>query len=357
MRASDNDTWKNSNLAAILMQWSKIGDLAEEMLKNQSHVLLTSNSRPLKYRYACFMTHILHQHNGEKSLHQHDQSNIAMAFWLNAAFTVIEIIGGILTNSIAIISDAVHDLGDTFSLGFAWYAEGLAHRKPDRKFTYGYKRFPVLAALVNSVFLLAASVFVLSQAVPLIFNPGVVNETGMIWLAAVGIVFNGAAVLKLKGGVSLNQRVVRLHLLEDTLGWIAVLLGAIIMKYTGFAWIDPLLGVLIAFYIIYNALRNLKDALQIFLQAFPVNTNRELVESALLSIEGIESFHDVRTWSMDGNSHVYTLHIVTSPNTKPADYPLLKQKVRDQLALSGFEYVTIEIDSHDEHCSLNNTTI
>lgn len=293
-------------------------------------------------------------HHGEQTQGKHESSNIAVAFLLNFVFTIIEIIGGILTNSIAILSDAVHDLGDTFSLGFAWYAEGLARRKPDSKFTYGYKRFPVLAALVNSVFLLAASVFVLSQAVPLLFNPQKANETGMIWLAVLGIVFNGAAVLKLKGGASLNQKVVRLHLMEDTLGWMAVLLGAIIMKFTGFSWIDPLLGVLIAFYIIYNAVKNLKDALNIFLQAFPDNANREKIEASLKSIRGIENFHDVRTWSIDGNTHVYTMHIVTSPGINAADYPLLKQKIRDQLALSGFEYVTIEIDSYDEHCELKN---
>ncbi|NTW25968.1 MAG: cation transporter, partial [Lentimicrobium sp.] len=173
-----------------------------------------------------------HNHKDDRATHVHGQGNIAIAFFLNAAFTVIEIIGGMLTNSIAIISDAVHDLGDTFSLGLAWYTEKLAERKPDSRFTYGYKRFPVLAALINSVFLLAASIFVLSQAVPMLFNPGEVNENGMIWLALLGIIFNGAAVLKLKGGSTLNQRVVRLHLLEDTLGWIAVLVGAVVMKFT-----------------------------------------------------------------------------------------------------------------------------
>ncbi|MHC1775420.1 MAG: cation diffusion facilitator family transporter [Lentimicrobium sp.] len=299
------------------------------------------------------MTHHPHHHR-ENIQSKQEHANIAIAFLLNTIFTIIEIIGGILTNSIAILSDAVHDLGDTFSLGFAWYAEGLARRKPDSKFTYGYKRFPVLAALVNSVFLLAASVFVLSQAIPLLISPQKVNETGMIWLAVLGIVFNGAAVFKLKGGTSLNQRVVRLHLVEDTLGWMAVLVGAIIMKFTGFGWIDPLLGVLIAFYIIFNALKNLKDALIIFLQAIPDNANQEQIESSLLSIAGIESLHDIRTWSIDGTTHVYTLHIVTVPGFKSGDYPLLKQKVRNHLALLGFDYVTIEIDGYDEHCELKN---
>lgn len=295
-----------------------------------------------------------HHHNHIEPDQKQDQKNITIAFWLNAAFTVIEIIGGILTNSIAIISDAVHDLGDTISLGLAWYAEKLARRKPDSKYTYGYKRYPVLAALINSVFLLAASVFVLSQAVPMIFNPGKVNETGMMWLAVLGIIFNGAAVVKLKGGKSLNQRVVRLHLLEDTLGWSAVLAGAIIMKYTGFTWIDPLLGILIAVYIIYNAAKNLRDSLRIFLQAIPENTNRKAIDSDILSITGVESFHDVRTWTIDGSTHVYTLHVVTNPGVNTSEYTAIKEQIRNKLALSGFKYVTIEIDSHEEHCKLEN---
>ncbi len=297
--------------------------------------------------------HHHHNHSGQTVVQNDEQKNLAIAFFLNAVFTVIEITGGLFTNSIAIISDAVHDLGDTFSLGLAWYAERLARRKPDSRYTYGYKRFPVLAAMINSVFLLAASAFVLSRALPLILNPGTVNETGMIWLAVLGIVFNGAAVLKLKGGKSLNQRVVRLHLLEDTLGWIAVLSGASVMKLTGLGWIDPLLGVMIAVYIIYNAGRNLRDTLRIFLQAIPEITNRQELEKSLMSVPGVESFHDVRTWTIDGSIHVYTLHLVTRPGVTAAEYPEIKERVRKQLAIYGFCYVTIEIDSHDEFCGLN----
>lgn len=295
-----------------------------------------------------------HNHNDIPSLYRQTQGRIATAFALNAAFTIIEFIGGLLTNSIAIISDAVHDLGDTISLGLAWYSEKLAQRKPDSRYTYGYKRFPVLAALINAVFLLAASVFVLSQAIPLIFNPRQVNETGMIILSVLGIIFNGAAVLRLKGNGSINQKVVRLHLMEDTLGWIAVLTGAIVMKYSGISWIDPILAVAIAMYIIYNAVSNLRDALRIFLQAIPGNTDGKLIGAGIVDIAGIESIHDVRTWSIDGNIHVYTLHIVTRREVTPKEYPLIKQKVRELLAESGFEYVTIEIDSHDELCELND---
>ncbi|HPG32587.1 MAG: cation transporter [Lentimicrobiaceae bacterium] len=295
-----------------------------------------------------------HLHHPTSPSSQDAKENIAIAFTLNAVFTIIEIVGGILTNSIAIISDAVHDLGDTISLGLAWYSEKLAQRKPDSRYTYGYKRFPVLAALINAAFLLAASVFVLTQAIPMLLKPSQVNETGMIVLALLGIIFNGAAVLRLKGGQSLNQRVVRLHLMEDTLGWIAVLAGALIMKYTGLKWIDAALAIGIALYIIFNALRNLRDALRIFLQATPEKANGNEIAAAILEINGIEGIHDVRTWTIDGMIHVYTLHIVTKSDIKAEQFPEIKQQVRRFLSEKGFEFVTIEIDTHDEHCQLNN---
>lgn len=291
-----------------------------------------------------------HQHN-----HTPDpQKNIAVAFALNASFTIIEIIGGILTNSVAILSDAVHDLGDTFSLGLAWYTERIARRKPDSRYTYGYKRFPVLAALVNAVFLLGASIFVLSRAIPLILNPEPVHAEGMIWLAILGIIFNGAAVLKLNKGDSINQKVVRLHLLEDTLGWAAVLIGAVVIRFTGLLWLDPLMGVMIALFIIYNALKNLREALRIFLQASPADSDIPGLEEKLTRIPGISGIHDIRTWTIDGNTHVYTLHVVAERGIPAEGYPDLKKKVRETLNASGFEFVTVEIDRFDEHCGLND---
>ncbi|MCD6660714.1 MAG: cation diffusion facilitator family transporter [Lentimicrobium sp.] len=287
----------------------------------------------------------MHDHN-----HNNAQKNIAVAFFLNASFTVIEVIGGILTNSVAILSDAVHDLGDTFSIGLSWYAERIARRRPDSSFTYGYKRFPVLAALVNAVFLLGASVFVLSRAVPLVINPEPVHAQGMIWLAILGIIFNGAAVLRLSHGKSLNQKVVRLHLMEDTLGWMAVLIGAIVIRFTGLHWIDPLMGILIALFIIYNALRGLKEALRILLQAIPESADIKMVENELLSISGVGGIHDVRTWTIDGISHVYTLHVVVNSGVEAEDISRIKTEVRDKLGKSGFDFVTIEIDQAGEHC-------
>lgn len=287
----------------------------------------------------------MHDHN-----HNNAQKNIAVAFFLNASFTVIEVIGGILTNSVAILSDAVHDLGDTFSIGLSWYAERIARRRPDSSFTYGYKRFPVLAALVNAVFLLGASVFVLSRAVPLVINPEPVHAQGMIWLAILGIIFNGAAVLRLSHGKSLNQKVVRLHLMEDTLGWMAVLIGAIVIRFTGLHWIDSLMGILIALFIIYNALRGLKEALRILLQAIPESADIKMVENELLSISGVGGIHDVRTWTIDGISHVYTLHVVVNSGVEAEDISRIKTEVRDKLGKSGFDFVTIEIDQAGEHC-------
>jgi len=294
-----------------------------------------------------------HQHQQKDEQSQNVQQNIAVAFILNLVFTIIEVAGGLLTNSVAILSDAVHDFGDTVSLGLAWYSEKLAQKQPDSRFTYGYRRFSVLAALINAVFLLSASVFVMSQAVPLILHPGSVNDSGMIWLSVLGIIFNGAAVFRLKGNQSINQKVVRLHLLEDTLGWIAVLIGAIVIHYTSFHWIDPLLGTSIAIYIAYNAVINLRDSLRIFLQAIPDNTNQQFIQNQLLAIDGVDSIHDVRTWTIDGSSHIYTLHVVAQKGITASDYPHLKEEIRHELSHSGFQFVTIEIDSFEESCALN----
>jgi len=169
-------------------------------------------------------------------MHEHDHShgsgkNLAWAFLLNISFCVIELIGGLLTNSIAILSDALHDFGDSISLGLAWYFQKISKRKPDSRYTYGYKRFSTLSALVNCLVLLTGSGFILYESIKRILNPIESNAQGMFVLAVVGVLVNGAAVVRLKKGDSLNEKVVSLHLLEDVLGWVAVLIGSIVMMF------------------------------------------------------------------------------------------------------------------------------
>ena len=182
-----------------------------------------------------------HSHHHEHE-HHHATDSIKVAFWLNLFFTIIEIVGGFYTNSIAIISDALHDLGDSFALGLAWYFQKLSQRGRDRKFSYGYGRFSTLAAMINSGLLLAGSIYVISVAIPRLIHPQETYATGMIWLAVVGLLVNGIAAYRLSSGSSLNERAARLHLLEDVLGWAAVLVGAVIIKLTGWTILDPILS-------------------------------------------------------------------------------------------------------------------
>ncbi len=230
-------------------------------------------------------------HNHDHS-HNHSEGNVKVAFFLNLAFTIIEVIGGLYTNSLAILSDALHDLGDSLSLGLSWYFQKLAKKGRTKKFSYGYKRFSLLGTIINSIVLVAGSIFILTKAIPQLFNPEETNVQGMLYLAILGIVVNGAVVLKLRKGESLNEKVVSLHLLEDVLGWIAVLIGSIIMMYMDAPFIDPLLSVLISIFVLYNVYRNLKKSLLVILQGIPEEVSIKEIREKLRTMSEVADVHD-----------------------------------------------------------------
>ena len=287
-----------------------------------------------------------HEHNHSHE-HHHGSSNIKVAFFLNLGFSIIEIAGGILTNSIAIISDALHDLGDSFSLALAWYFQKLSGKHGNPEFTYGYKRFSLLGALVNSIVLLIGSGFVIYAAIGRLREPQEAHAGGMMLLAILGIVFNGAAMLKLKKGTSLNERAVALHLLEDVLGWIAVLIASIVMMIVDVPILDPLLSLLIACYILFNIYRNLKDTFRIILQGTPGNINEPEIKAQMLSTQGVLSVHDLHLWTMDGQYNIMTVHVVVEPGI---DIPLLKKTLKKTLKEAGIHHPTIEIELENEDC-------
>ncbi|TPE44458.1 cation diffusion facilitator family transporter [Pontibacter mangrovi] len=298
------------------------------------------------------MAHAHHHHGGPGHHHHHGAgSNIKVAFFLNLTFTLLEIFGGLWINSIAILSDALHDLGDSLSLGLAWYFENVAKRGRNQKYTFGYKRFSLLGAVINSVVLLVGSFFILSEAIPRIFNPEEVNAPGMVGFAVLGIIVNGAAVLRLKKGDSLNERVVRLHLMEDVLGWVAVLVGGIILYFFDVPWIDPLLSVLITVYVLYNVVRNLRDTMHILLQAAPDNIRPEEVIGRLQQISEVSSVHDLHVWTLDGTYNVLTMHAVTDTSLPARQEEELKKKIRAAMADMNVQHVTIELEKPGEECT------
>ena len=286
--------------------------------------------------------------------HHHSGSNIKVAFWLNFIFTIIEIIGGFYTNSIAILSDALHDLGDTVALGLAWFLDKFSKKKRDQRYSYGYGRFSLLSAFINGVILLVGSIFILVEAVPRLLNPVQPNADGMLLLAIGGVIFNGAAVFKLRSGKTQNEKIVSWHLMEDVLGWIAVFLGSIIMKFWDIPIVDAILSVGFTLFILYNVFKNFVSTIRIFLQAKPDNINDQELIDRVLNLKGIQSVHDTHLWSIDGEKVIFTLHIVIDEGVGEKDIISLKSEVRSIGKSYSIDHITVEVEYEKEDCSLEN---
>lgn len=284
--------------------------------------------------------------------HHGTVKNIKIAFFLNLVFTIIEFIGGLLTNSTAILADAVHDLGDTFALGQAWYFERLSQSASSSRYTYGYKRFTLLGAVISILILLVSSVTVLSQAIPRLFEPQHANAEGMILLALMGVGVNGYAIVRLSKNEGINSRAVSLHLLEDVLGWVAVLVVSIVMLFIDLPILDPILAVLITLYILGNVVKNIRSTIPIFLQAAPLEHNIEAVVLELEKISHVKSLHHVHLWSMDEFHLVFSAHIITNEVLDADAYIDLKEQIKERLEQFGFEHTTLEIEFPQELCRI-----
>ncbi|WP_242928663.1 cation diffusion facilitator family transporter [Pontibacter vulgaris] len=298
-----------------------------------------------------------HSHHHGHTHHHHGSSNIKVAFFLNLGFTLIEIFGGLWINSLAILSDALHDLGDSLALGLAWYFAHLSQRGRDQNFSYGYRRFSLLGAVINAVILLVGSGFVLAAVIPRLLQPEPVNATGMIGFALLGVLVNGAAALRLGKGSSLNERVAQLHLLEDVLGWVAVLAGGVILYFFDLPIIDPILSLLITCFVVYNVIRNLRLSLNILLQGIPSDLKLADVQKQVEKIPGIRSAHDLHLWTLDGTHHVLTLHAVVDALLPLQESEKLKQQVRDEMAKLEITHVTIELEAPGQQCALEEEPV
>lgn len=293
------------------------------------------------------MGHDHHHHQGETK-------NLKVAFFLNLIFTLIEIVGGLLTNSIAILSDALHDLGDSLSLGLSWYFQNLSKKGRTQKFSYGYGRFSLLGAVINATVLLTGSIIIIYEAIPRLSNPVMPETSGMIILAIVGIIFNGAAVIRLRKGVSINEEVVSLHLLEDVLGWVAVLVGAIIMHFYQIPIIDPILSLMIAAFILYNVFKNLKKSWRIMLQGTPEKIDIEEISKVIKNIEEIKDIHDCHLWTLEGEQIIFSAHLVVDSKKNMEDLSQIKDKVRDKLKEHEIGHATLEFETEEEECRLEH---
>jgi len=275
-----------------------------------------------------------------------EKRNILIAFILNLSFSIFELVGGILTGSVAILSDALHDVGDSAGICIAFFMEKKSKKKPDNQYTYGYTRYSVLGSLFTTMILLIGSCIVVYNAVSRFISPKRVDYNGMILFAIVGVGVNFLAMLFTKDGRSLNQKAVNLHMLEDVLGWIVVLIGAIVMHFTNFVLLDPILSICVSLYIFGHAVKHFINTCKILLEKVPDGIDVEKIVNSLVTIEGVVQVHHLHVWSLDGQNHCATLHIVASDeNTHD-----VKHRVRTLLQTFQIHHATIELEKENEPC-------
>lgn len=280
------------------------------------------------------------------------EKKILIAFILNLAFSIFEFVGGIFTGSVAISSDAVHDLGDAAGIGISYFLEKKSKKQPDEKYTYGYSRYSVIGSVITTFILLFGSAAVLLNAIAKIIEPSKINYNGMIIFAIIGVAVNFCAAFFTRDGDSLNQKAVNLHMLEDVLGWAVVLLGAIIMRFTDIVILDPIMSICVSVFILINAVKNLKEAVDLFLEKTPHGIDvKELVQH-VSEIDGVLGVHHVHIWSMDGQSNYATMHVVTN-----SDAHKIKEEIREELREHGIFHVTLELECEDEHCGEKNCRV
>ena len=273
------------------------------------------------------------------------EKNILTAFILNLLFSVIEFFGGIFTGSVAIVSDAMHDLGDALSIGTSYVLEKKSKGEPDEIYTYGYARYSVVGSVITTLILLFGSLAVIYNAVCRIVSPVEINYSGMIVFAVIGVIINSAAAFFTHGGESLNQKAVNLHMLEDVLGWIVVLVGAVVMKFTDLSVIDPIMSVGVAVFILVNAMKNLREVLNLFLERIPSGISVSEIKEHIKELDGVIDVHHIHIWSIDGVNNYATMHIVTD-----SDAQTVKAQIREELNEHGICHATLELEKEDEHC-------
>ncbi|HEY59309.1 MAG TPA: cation transporter [Anaerolineae bacterium] len=290
----------------------------------------------------------------KENLHKHKEiSNLRLVFFLNLLFALAEIIGGMWTNSVAILADALHDLGDSITLGLSWQLERIAQRKGDLRYSYGYQRYSLLGAVVSAIVLVVGSVFMVLATVPRLIHPEPSDARGMLLFALTGILVNGIAVLRLREGKTMHARVITWHLLEDVLGWLAVLIVSLFLLSADIQILDPILSLLITAYVLFNVFRNLKKTLALFLQAVPDEVEIKHIEQELLQTPKVKGIHHTHIWSLDGQHHVLTTHIVLNENAKKEDIRNIKSVIRDLTQRCGLEHTTVEFEYLEGDCSMS----
>ena len=264
-----------------------------------------------------------------------------LAFFLNLSFAIVEFIAGGIFGSSAVLADSVHDFGDAIAIGISAFLESISNRKEDSHYTLGYKRFSLLGAMVTAVILMTGSGMVILENMVKLFHPQPVNEEGLLWLGIIAISVNVLASLVIRKGQTKNESILSLHFLEDTLGWVAVILMAIVLRYTDWYILDPLLSLAISFFILSKAIPRFWSTLRIFLDAVPEGVNIQKIKMDLAELDHVASINQLNLWTMDGLEKNAIVHVCLE-HVKHME--VCKESIRTLLKESGFQNVTIEVD-------------
>lgn len=273
--------------------------------------------------------------------------NIGLAFMLNMAFAAIELVGGLYTQSLAVISDALHDFGDALSLGVGYVLQRKSTQGPSESFSYGLRRLSLLSAFISGIVISSGAVFIAVEAVRRFNEPREPMGEGMFVLACLGIAVNGFAAWKMGHGHTHNEQVLRWHLLEDVLGWVAVLIGSLFIWLYQWNWLDPVLAIGISIFVLFNVVKGLYQTINLFLQGNPNPDGLRQFRDQVEAHDNVFETHDVHFWSLDGVRHVLSLHAVLHDTSKAEQ---IKEMIRETSKILGDCHLTIEIESTEEHC-------
>lgn len=283
--------------------------------------------------------------NKKVGIYMKSTTKILVTFLLNISFGIFEFFGGLITNSVAIISDSVHDICDALSIGIAYFLERKSKHRKDSHYTFGYARYSVIGGLITTIILLVSSVLVIYNAILRLLNPVAVDYDGMLFFAIVGLIINSIAVFYTKGGKSINEKAINLHMLEDVMGWIIVIIGSIVIKITEISIIDPILSIIVTIFIVKSAIHHLKEIIDLFLEKTPDDISLSSVKKDILSIKGIKEIHHLHIWSMDGIDNYATMHISYNGKSKK-----IKDEIRNCLKKYHIKHSTIEIEDSLHPC-------
>lgn len=306
-----------------------------------------------------------HQHDhGHDHTHGANKKVLLLSFIIITVYMVVEAIGGFLTNSLALLSDAGHMLSDSISLGIAMLAFMFGEKAASYSKTYGYKRFEILAAVLNGTTLIGIALFIFYEAIERFTNPPEVATTGMLIISTIGLFVNIlVAWIMMRGSDTkdnLNMRGAFLHVLSDMLGSVGAIVAALLIMFFGWGWADPLASVIVALLVVRSGYHVTKASIHVLMEGTPSNVDVQEIIQLIEQTEGIESIHDLHIWTITSGTNALSCHAVVNDQLKIAESEHILRKIEHNLQHKGIKHVTIQLETalhrHDESilCKLEN---